>query len=55
MVNVDKNIVDKETIPALLQQKIIAAIKSLKFGSVNIIVQDGHIIQIEKLEKERFK
>ncbi|KAF1086278.1 hypothetical protein SPSYN_01026 [Sporotomaculum syntrophicum] len=55
MIHVNKKIAEKETIPAVLQQKIIAAIKSLKFGSVNIIVQDGQIIQIEKLEKERFK
>jgi hypothetical protein len=36
-------------------KKITEAIKSVKYGSVNIIVQDGHVIQIEKLEKERFK
>ncbi|WP_287190169.1 YezD family protein [Syntrophothermus sp.] len=31
------------------------AIHSLKYGIVSIIVQDGHVIQIEKLEKERLK
>jgi len=36
-------------------KKIIEAINSLKFGIVSIIVQDGHVIQIEKLEKERLK
>lgn len=53
MVNADKK--NKEPIPVELQKKIIEAIQSVKFGSVNIIVQDGHVIQIEKLEKERFK
>ena len=36
-------------------KKITEAIQSVKYGSINIIVQDGHVIQIEKLEKERFK
>lgn len=41
--------------PAEVQKKIIEAIGSLKYGTVSIIVQDGHVIQIEKLEKERLK
>jgi hypothetical protein len=41
--------------PAEVQKKIIEAIESLKYGTVSIIVQDGHVIQIEKLEKERLK
>ena len=44
-----------EAFPAEVQKKIIEAINSLKFGIVSIIVQDGHVIQIEKLEKERLK
>ncbi len=30
-------------------------LKDLKYGSINIIVQDGKIIQIEKTEKIRTK
>lgn len=30
-------------------------IESVKFGSVNIVIQDGKIIQIEKNEKIRLK
>ena len=45
----------QEAFPAEVQKKIIEAISSLKFGIVSIIVQDGHVIQIEKLEKERLK
>jgi hypothetical protein len=45
----------QEAFSAEVQKKIIEAISSLKFGIVSIIVQDGHVIQIEKLEKERLK
>lgn len=46
---------NKEFVALEVQRRILEAIKSLKFGSINIIVQDGHVIQIEKLEKERLK
>ncbi|MCR4642811.1 MAG: YezD family protein [Lachnospiraceae bacterium] len=34
-------------------EKIRKLIESLKYGSVNIIIQDGKIVQIEKNEKIR--
>ncbi len=34
-------------------EKIQKLIESLRYGSVNIIVQDGRIVQIEKNEKIR--
>lgn len=36
-------------------QKIIELIKSTKFGSVTIYVENGKIIQADKNEKLRFK
>ena len=42
-------------IPVSVQQKIQEAIKSIKFGSITIVVQDSHIIQIDKSEKIRLK
>jgi len=45
----------QDAFPLEVQKKIIEAIGSLKYGIVSIIVQDGHVIQIEKLEKERLK
>jgi len=30
-------------------------IRNIQFGSVTIIVQDGKVVQIEKLEKHRIK
>lgn len=54
MVNEKINNTQQDSFDKIVK-KIIEAIKSVKYGSVNIIVQDGHVIQIEKLEKERFK
>jgi hypothetical protein len=37
-----------------IEQAILAAIKSLRYGSVEIIVQDSKVVQIERREKIRF-
>ena len=36
-------------------EQINAMLKSMKFGSITLIVQDGKIIQLEKNEKVRLK
>ncbi len=36
-------------------EAIADMVKSIKYGSVTIIVQDGKIIQIDKTEKRRIK
>lgn len=36
-------------------QTISDMLKDIKYGSVNIIVQDGKIIQIDKTEKIRIR
>jgi hypothetical protein len=45
----------QKVLPIEVKNKIVEAIHGLRFGTVSIIVQDGHVIQIEKLEKERVK
>ncbi len=35
-------------------QEILSAIESLRYGSVEIVVHDGRVTQIEKREKVRF-
>lgn len=37
--------------PALLQ--ILQAVRNLRFGSLEIIVHDGRVVQIERCEKLR--
>ncbi len=34
-------------------QAIQDALRGLRFGSVNVIVQDGVVVQIDRLEKKR--
>ena len=41
------------TIPAGPQ--IAEALKDLRFGEVTVIVQDGQIVQIDRLEKRRLR
>jgi hypothetical protein len=36
-------------------QKIREALRGLRYGSVNVIVQDGLVIQIDRLEKFRVR
>lgn len=40
---------------ASLLETIADMIKDIKYGSVNIIVQDGKVIQVDKTEKHRIK
>ena len=34
-------------------QQIREALRSLRYGSVHVVVQDGHVIQIDRTEKNR--
>lgn len=36
-----------------INNKIIEALKEIKYGSVTLVIQDGHIIQIDKSQKIR--
>ena len=36
-------------------REIAASLRGLRFGSVNIVIQDGVIIQIDRTEKKRLR
>ncbi len=36
-------------------QQIVLALRGLRFGVVNIVVQDGVVIQIDRTEKRRLR
>ncbi|MDR0936569.1 MAG: YezD family protein [Oscillospiraceae bacterium] len=36
-------------------QKLLSILREVKFGTVSLIIQDGKVVQIDKLEKIRFK
>ena len=42
--------IDAEAAP---MQAILDALRGLRFGSVTVIVQDGFIVQVERVEKRR--
>jgi hypothetical protein len=33
---------------------LLASLRRIRYGSVQIVVQDGHVVQIDTLEKQRF-
>jgi hypothetical protein len=41
---------DKREVPI---QAILDALRGLRFGSVTVVVQDGVIVQVERVEKKR--
>jgi hypothetical protein len=44
-----------DIVPQEILDKLAKMIKETKFGSVTIIIQDSHIVQIDKNEKLRLK
>jgi len=48
--NVESNPLDSNVLAHIAE-----AIRSIRFGSVEIIIQDGKVVQIERKEKVRLK
>jgi hypothetical protein len=40
-------------VPAQVQEQVIRALQAVRFGSVEIIIHDGKVVQIERREKVR--
>ena len=47
------NLVSEDTSQSALE-RIVRAIMGIRYGSVEIVIHDGHIVQIERKEKMRF-
>jgi len=45
--------IDAQTIDPFLLDRIAQAITGVRFGSVEIVIQDGRVVQIERKEKFR--
>jgi hypothetical protein len=54
MKNSDQNN-DAATPNAETLREILNALKDLRYGSLEIIVQDGKVVQLERKEKHRLK
>jgi len=46
---------EPDIVTAEVDAKIRESLRGLRFGSVNVVVQDGVVIQIDKLEKTRLR
>lgn len=46
---------ERDTAAARTLEEIRLSLRGLRFGSVNIIVQDGVVIQIDRTEKRRLR
>jgi hypothetical protein len=38
-----------------LERQVREALRTIRFGTVTLVIQDGHIVQIDKSEKIRLK
>ena len=38
-----------------ISQRILRALRGIRYGSIEIIVHDGRVVQIERTEKLRFE
>ncbi len=45
----------RDAVAARALEEIRISLRGLRFGSVNIIVQDGVVIQIDRTEKRRLR
>lgn len=61
MSNLEKNFNLTPAKPAQLTQeeeeilaKVLEAVRQIKFGYIQITIQDGRVVQIDRTEKQRF-
>jgi len=50
---------DREALPIpageLDLERVRSAVRGIRFGEVRVIIQDGQIVQIDRLEKQRLR
>lgn len=52
-VEISKKTNKADLLKLQVHTKIVEAITDMKYGSVTLVVQDGHVIQIDRREKIR--
>lgn len=50
----DSSALPEQSVHTQVERAIIHALKGIRFGSVEIIVHDSKVVQIERKEKTRF-
>jgi hypothetical protein len=41
-------------LPPLLLQELVEALRSIRYGAVELVIHDGRVVQLERREKVRF-
>lgn len=52
--NTDGENSKKTRVPSEVEKEILRALQNLTFGSIEIVVHDSKVVQIERKEKVRF-
>lgn len=46
---------DQSVLPAALLQELARALRSIRFGAIELVVHDGRVVQLETREKVRLQ
>jgi hypothetical protein len=41
-------------VPSMLLRELIQALRSIRFGTIELVIHDGRVVQLERREKVRF-
>jgi len=42
-------------LPPLLLRELVEALRSIRFGAIELVIHDGRVVQLERREKVRFE
>ena len=42
-------------LPPLLLQELVEALRSIRYGTIELVIHDGRVVQLERREKVRFE
>ncbi len=42
-------------LPPLLLQKLLEALHAIRYGTIELVIHDGRVVQLERREKVRFE
>jgi hypothetical protein len=46
---------EQTSLPAALLQELVLALRSIRYGTVELVIHDGRVVQLEKREKVRLQ
>jgi hypothetical protein len=42
-------------LPPLLLQELVEALRTIRYGTIELVIHDGRVVQLERREKVRFE